>query len=92
MTRLPGAGAGRLGIQVAGRGSFSETLRCPGRELVSCRTKRLRVRDVCPELPARALHDAVLQQNRIPIEMVRAALTSQPLRRDFTPSWKFYGP
>jgi uncharacterized protein (DUF885 family) len=38
----------------------------------------------------RAFHDALLQQNRIPIEMMRAALTNQPLTANFTSSWKFY--
>jgi hypothetical protein len=38
----------------------------------------------------RAFHDAVLEQNSIPIEMVRAALTKQELRRDFRPRWRFY--
>jgi uncharacterized protein (DUF885 family) len=36
----------------------------------------------------REFHDAVLRQNRIPIEMVRASLTSQPLTRDFKSGWK----
>ncbi len=40
----------------------------------------------------RAFHDAVLKENRIPIEMVRASLTNQKLTRDFVSSWKFYGP
>ena len=40
----------------------------------------------------RAFHDAVLKENRIPIEMVRAILTRQALTRDFKSSWKFYGP
>ena len=40
----------------------------------------------------RAFHDAILKENRIPIEMVRAILTKQPLTRDFKTSWKFYGP
>jgi uncharacterized protein (DUF885 family) len=40
----------------------------------------------------RAFHDAILKENRIPIEMVRAILTKQPLTRDFKSSWKFYGP
>jgi uncharacterized protein (DUF885 family) len=40
----------------------------------------------------RAFHDAVLKENRIPIEMVRASLTKQKLTRDFVPAWKFYGP
>jgi uncharacterized protein (DUF885 family) len=39
----------------------------------------------------RAFHDAVLEQNSIPIEMVRAALTGQPLDRNFASSWRFYG-
>ncbi len=39
----------------------------------------------------RAFHDAVLKQNSIPIEMVRAALTGQPLTRNFVSSWRFYG-
>ena len=38
----------------------------------------------------RAFHDAVLKENRIPIEMVRASLTGQKLTRDFVSSWKFY--
>ena len=40
----------------------------------------------------RQFNDAVLQQNEMPVEMVRAALTHQRLTRDFTASWKFYGP
>ncbi|SDD71270.1 protein of unknown function [Mucilaginibacter pineti] len=35
-------------------------------------------------------HDAVMKENLIPIEMVRATLTNQPLTKDFTTSWKFY--
>ncbi|OKS87264.1 DUF885 family protein [Mucilaginibacter polytrichastri] len=35
-------------------------------------------------------HDAVMKENQIPIEMIRATLTNQPLTRDFTTSWKFY--
>jgi len=40
----------------------------------------------------RTFHDAVLKENRIPIEMVRASLTKQKLTRDFVSNWKFYGP
>ena len=36
-------------------------------------------------------HDQILQQNSIPIEMVRAALSNAPLTRDFKAEWKFYG-
>ena len=39
----------------------------------------------------RAFHDAVLKENSIPIEMVRASLTKQKLTRDFNSNWKFYG-
>lgn len=35
-------------------------------------------------------HDAVLHENSMPVEMVRAILTDQPLTRDFKSSWKFY--
>jgi uncharacterized protein (DUF885 family) len=40
----------------------------------------------------RAFHDAILKENSIPIEMVRAGLTQQALARDFVSRWKFYGP
>ncbi|MCI0490131.1 MAG: DUF885 domain-containing protein [Blastocatellia bacterium] len=39
----------------------------------------------------RDFHDAILKENRIPVEMVRAVLTRQPLKRDFASNWKFYG-
>lgn len=35
-------------------------------------------------------HERVIKENLIPIEMVRATLTGQPLKRDFTSQWKFY--
>jgi hypothetical protein len=38
----------------------------------------------------RAFHDAVLKENRVPIEMIRAGLTGQKLSRDFRPNWRFY--
>jgi len=38
----------------------------------------------------RAFHDAILKEGRIPVEMVRAILTRQPLARDFRSSWRFY--
>src|SRR5215467_865672 len=39
----------------------------------------------------RQFHDAVLKQNRIPVEMIRAGLTKQPLTRDYKSKWRFYG-
>jgi dipeptidyl aminopeptidase/acylaminoacyl peptidase/uncharacterized protein (DUF885 family) len=38
----------------------------------------------------RDFHDAILKENSIPIEMVRALLTAQKLAPDYTPGWKFY--
>jgi uncharacterized protein (DUF885 family) len=35
-------------------------------------------------------HDAILRENAIPVEMVRAILTKQKLSRDFKSNWKFY--
>jgi uncharacterized protein (DUF885 family) len=40
----------------------------------------------------KAYNDALLKENRIPIEMLRAAITNQKLTRDFVTNWKFYGP
>jgi hypothetical protein len=37
----------------------------------------------------RAFHDAILRQNAIPIEMIRASLTKQELTPDFESSWRF---
>jgi uncharacterized protein (DUF885 family) len=42
------------------------------------------------KLGEREFHDRVLQQNSIPIELVRAALTDTPLTPGFTSSWRFY--
>jgi hypothetical protein len=35
-------------------------------------------------------HDQIMKQNNMPVEMVRAILTSQPLGKDFKSLWKFY--
>jgi uncharacterized protein (DUF885 family) len=39
----------------------------------------------------RAMHDAILRQGTMPVEMVRAILTARPPAKDFKTSWKFYG-
>ena len=39
----------------------------------------------------RAFHDAILRENSIPVEMVRAKLLELPLTRDFRAGWEFYG-
>lgn len=38
----------------------------------------------------REFHDAVLRENSIPVEMVRAKLTGQELAEDFSTRWRFY--
>ena len=38
----------------------------------------------------RAFHDAILKENSIPIEMIRASVSKQTLTSDFTTKWKFY--
>lgn len=35
-------------------------------------------------------HDAILHENAMPVEMLRAILTNQALHKDFVSSWKFY--
>ena len=35
-------------------------------------------------------HDAVLRENRMPVEMVRAILTDQKLPQNYKTTWKFY--
>ena len=38
----------------------------------------------------REFHDAILKENAIPIDLIRARLMQQPLARDYTPRWRFY--
>ncbi len=35
-------------------------------------------------------HDAILKENNMPVEMLRAILTNQNIDRDYKPGWKFY--
>jgi uncharacterized protein (DUF885 family) len=42
------------------------------------------------QLTPRQFHDTILRLGRIPVEMVRAIMTRQPLSRDFATSWRFY--
>ena len=44
------------------------------------------------KMSIKAYNDALLKENRIPIEMLREAITNQKLTRDFVTNWKFYGP
>lgn len=36
-------------------------------------------------------HDAVMAENSMPVELLRALLTQQPLTRNFSTQWRFYG-
>jgi len=42
-------------------------------------------------MTARDFHDAILRENSIPIEMIRAGLTGQTLTKEFQTTWRFYG-
>ncbi len=42
------------------------------------------------KMSIRQFNDAVMKENGMPVEMLRAILINQPLKRDFTTSWKFY--
>jgi uncharacterized protein (DUF885 family) len=35
-------------------------------------------------------HDAILKENNMPVEMVRAILLKQDLTKDFKTNWRFY--
>ncbi len=39
----------------------------------------------------RQFHDAILKENGMPIEPIRANLTKQPLTREYKSNWRFYG-
>jgi uncharacterized protein (DUF885 family) len=43
------------------------------------------------KMTERAFHDAVLRENAIPIEMIRASLIGAKLGKDFKTGWRFYG-
>jgi uncharacterized protein (DUF885 family) len=43
------------------------------------------------KLTYKQFHDAILHENAMPIEMLRAILTHQLLSRNFEASWRFYG-
>jgi uncharacterized protein (DUF885 family) len=43
------------------------------------------------QMTDKAFHDAILKENRIPVELIRATLTKQKLGSDLIPSWKFQG-
>jgi uncharacterized protein (DUF885 family) len=44
------------------------------------------------QMTDRQFHDAILRENNIPVEMVRAQVTKHPLTRDWKSQWRFYDP
>jgi hypothetical protein len=56
----------------------------------------LQIRGLYQELVAskrmapKAFHDAILREGSMPIEMLRAAMTTVPLTRDYRAQWHFY--
>ena len=42
------------------------------------------------KMSLKQFHDAVLQQNSMPVEMLRNILTNQPLKEAYKTSWRFY--
>ena len=43
------------------------------------------------KMTPKQFHDAILRANSMPIEMLRALMTSQPLTREYRAQWKYYG-
>jgi hypothetical protein len=35
-------------------------------------------------------HDAIMRENSLPVELVRATLTNLPLTRNYYTQWRFY--
>jgi len=42
------------------------------------------------ELTLKEYHDAVMRENNMPVEMLRALLNAKDLKKDYKTSWKFY--
>jgi uncharacterized protein (DUF885 family) len=42
------------------------------------------------KMTEKSFHDAILRENAIPIEMIRASFGGEALTRDFKATWKFY--
>lgn len=58
-----------------------------GLQLYSVRHELVERGDMTPK----DFHDRVMQSNLMPIELLRALIKEEPLRRDYRASWKFYG-
>ena len=42
------------------------------------------------KMTIKQFHDAVLQQNSMPVEMLRAIMTNQTLEGEYKSNWRFY--
>jgi hypothetical protein len=42
------------------------------------------------KITPREFHDAILRENSIPIELIRASLKKEKLEPDFKTKWRFY--
>jgi len=42
------------------------------------------------KMTLKEFHDAVLRENSMPVELLRAILLNQPLKKNYKTSWKFY--
>jgi hypothetical protein len=42
-------------------------------------------------MTAKQFHDTIMKAGNMPIEMLRAVLTAQPLTPDYRAAWKYYG-
>ena len=42
------------------------------------------------KMTLKEFHDAVMRENAMPVEMVRALLTNEKLSKNFETSWRFY--
>lgn len=45
---------------------------------------------VSGKMTERQFHDTILKEGRIPVELLRAWMTGQPLKRDLPCAWRFY--
>jgi len=43
------------------------------------------------KMTPKAFHDTIVKEGSMPIEMLRAAMTGEPLSRDYRAQWKYYG-
>lgn len=82
----PEAAAGE--VRRSFSGAYSPLYQC-AYLLGGLQLRALRKQLVPAKMTNRAFHDAVLRENEIPIEMIRASLIQQPLTAEFRTSWRF---